>query len=84
MLYLTGEPLSIYGRVLQVGVGQVQPVPIGQLVGEAHARGHLLPAPQPGDSDGSGVEVVNAAHQEARMTTAAAWTFCSQPDGGLH
>lgn len=51
------------GRVLQVGVQLVVPVPVCQLLGGGHIMADLSSIPEPAHFDVLGVKVVNAADQ---------------------
>lgn len=70
MLDLTGDFLSRFGSILQIGVDLVEPVPIGQHIGGHHTRCHHLSIPQPRQADVFGIKVVRAANEDGWMSAA--------------
>lgn len=71
VLHHTGDFLSMFGSVLQVGVDLVEPIPIGQLLSGGHIRCHFFSIPQPRHSNLFGIKVVHAADEDAWMLAAA-------------
>lgn len=70
------------GRVLQVRVDLVVPVPVCQLISGSDIRGDFLSVSEPAHSDLFGVEAEDAADQHGGMFTTRG-RLGAQPDVGL-
>lgn len=64
----TGDLLSRFRHVLQMGVDLIVPVSISHLLSGRHVTLNLLPVPQPRQRDGWRVKSVSAAHQCGRVS----------------
>ncbi len=69
MIYHTGDFLSRFGSVLQVGVNLVVPVTISLLLSGRHISDHLFTISEPGHFDMFRVKLICTAHQQCWMPT---------------